>query len=80
MLATASHDEHVNNAAVLGTNYGCVDCHNTVVSANTTLSTGRLALHVDGSKHVGFAAQERPDERRVRGAELREQLLPLERA
>ncbi len=54
-IATASHDEHVNNAAVLGANYGCVDCHNTVVSANTTVSNA--TLHVNGSRDVGFATR-----------------------
>jgi len=38
------HDKHVNNAAYLGTNFGCVDCHSAVVSNDTTIS--------DRTRHV----------------------------
>ncbi len=36
---STNHAGHVNNTAVLGTNYGCVDCHSSTVSNNTTVST-----------------------------------------
>ena len=45
LLATGAHQKHVNNAAYLGTNFGCVDCHAKTVSNNTTLADKRL--HVD---------------------------------
>ena len=45
LLSTGAHQKHVNNAAYLGTNFGCVDCHAKTVTGNTTLSDKRL--HVD---------------------------------
>jgi len=45
---SGKHAAHVNNAAVLGTNFGCVDCHNKTVSDNTTLNvTTGTTLHVN---------------------------------
>lgn len=38
------HDSHVNNASYLGSNFGCVDCHASVVSSDTNI--------IDRSKHV----------------------------
>jgi predicted CxxxxCH...CXXCH cytochrome family protein len=35
---SGKHQNHVNNAAVIGTNFGCVDCHAKTVSNDTTLS------------------------------------------
>jgi predicted CxxxxCH...CXXCH cytochrome family protein len=53
ILATGKHTNHVNNTAVIGTNYGCADCHNTVVSADRTVST--LGNHVNQARNVGIA-------------------------
>lgn len=38
------HDKHVNNAAYLGTNFACIDCHANTVIDNATIK--------DKSKHV----------------------------
>jgi predicted CxxxxCH...CXXCH cytochrome family protein len=48
----------VNNAAVLGSNYGCIECHAATVSSNSTISD--TTKHADGSieiagSHVGTA-------------------------
>ena len=48
-LATGSHTAHMNNAAYLGANYGCVTCHNTTVSADRTLSTVANQIAPPGS-------------------------------
>ncbi len=47
-----AHAAHTNNAAVLGGNYACVDCHATVVNAGNVI-TG-AALHVNGLKTVAI--------------------------
>jgi len=36
---SGEHTAHVNNAAVIGTNFGCVECHAKTVSNNTTIGT-----------------------------------------
>lgn len=41
---SGKHASHVNNAAILGSNYGCVECHSATVSDNSTIS--------DKTKHV----------------------------
>jgi len=48
---SGKHANHVNNAAFLGVNYGCAECHGATVSDNSTISD--LTKHVDGS--VEFA-------------------------
>ncbi len=53
VIATGKHAAHVNNAAVLGTNFGCVDCHAKTVSNNTTIAT--IANHVNGLKDYSGA-------------------------
>jgi predicted CxxxxCH...CXXCH cytochrome family protein len=50
---SAKHALHANNAAVLGTNYGCVECHSATVSSNTTVSD--LTKHADGSIELAGA-------------------------
>ena len=52
-IATGSHGAHVNNVAYLGTNFGCVTCHDATVDADRTLDalTGYVN-HVDGQKDV----------------------------
>ena len=37
-LATGKHAPHVNNAAVLGDNLGCAECHAKTVSADRSIS------------------------------------------
>jgi predicted CxxxxCH...CXXCH cytochrome family protein len=39
------HQKHVNNSAVIGTNFGCVDCHALTVNSDTNISN--LSKHVD---------------------------------
>jgi len=53
VIATGKHGAHVNNATVLGTNLGCVDCHAKTVSGNTTITT--VARHVNGLKDYSGA-------------------------
>ena len=45
-IALGKHAAHTNNAAILGTNFGCVECHGKTVSNNTTISTP--ARHMNG--------------------------------
>ncbi|GFO60933.1 cytochrome c [Geomonas silvestris] len=44
---SAKHALHVNNAAVLGTNYGCVECHSATASSNTAIAD--VTKHANGS-------------------------------
>ena len=41
---SGAHRQHVNNAAVLGANFGCAECHGFTVSSGTTIN--------DRSRHV----------------------------
>jgi predicted CxxxxCH...CXXCH cytochrome family protein len=50
---SGKHAKHVNNASVLGTNYGCVKCHSATVSDNTTIAD--KTKHVNGTKDVSAA-------------------------
>jgi predicted CxxxxCH...CXXCH cytochrome family protein len=50
---SGKHANHVNNATILGTNYGCVACHSETVSNNTTISN--ISKHADGNKDVPTA-------------------------
>jgi predicted CxxxxCH...CXXCH cytochrome family protein len=52
-MATNKHGAHINNAGVIGTNYGCTDCHSDTVSDDTTIGTP--ANHVNQSKEVSYA-------------------------
>ncbi len=45
-LATGKHTVHTNNPAVIGTNYGCADCHAKTVTADRTI--GSVTLHGNG--------------------------------
>jgi predicted CxxxxCH...CXXCH cytochrome family protein len=45
-ISTGKHAAHLNNAVVLGTNFGCTDCHAKTVSGNTTIGTP--ANHING--------------------------------
>ena len=52
-ITLGNHPEHMNQAAVLGTNYDCAQCHNATVSAgNDLLITG--TVHANGTKNVAF--------------------------
>ena len=50
---SGKHAIHVNNAGVLGTNYGCVECHSATVSDNSTIAD--TSKHTDGSIVVAGA-------------------------
>lgn len=41
-MATGKHQAHVNNAALLGTNFTCADCHAKTVSGNSTIINGTM--------------------------------------
>ncbi len=45
-VTTGKHAAHVNNAAYLGENYGCVICHANTVTSNTAL-TANVTKHVN---------------------------------
>jgi predicted CxxxxCH...CXXCH cytochrome family protein len=45
-IALGKHTAHTNNAAILGTNFGCIECHAKTVSGNTTISNS--ANHLNG--------------------------------
>lgn len=47
-LSTGKHQQHVNQASLLGANYGCVDCHALTVSSD--LSISNASRHADGFK------------------------------
>ncbi len=57
-LATGSHTGHVNAAAYLGTNLGCVTCHDATIGAadGAIDATTGFANHVDGQKDVDAAS------------------------
>jgi predicted CxxxxCH...CXXCH cytochrome family protein len=44
-ITTGMHTQHINQAAVLGTNLGCVECHANTVSSNSAISN--QAKHVN---------------------------------
>ena len=53
---SGKHANHVNNAAFLGTSYGCIECHSATVSDSSTIAD--RTKHDDGSievagSHVG---------------------------
>ena len=51
-MASNAHDMHVDNVAVLGTNFGCVDCHSDTVSDDATISA--FGNHTDGFYNVVY--------------------------
>ncbi len=51
-MATGKHTQHINQSAVLGTNYGCQECHNTTTTNGTTITT--IANHVNGTRNVSM--------------------------
>lgn len=50
-IATGNHTAHINNAALLGSNYSCAVCHAPTVSDDTTFSDA--ANHDNGTKNYG---------------------------
>ena len=59
-MASNAHGSHVNNAATIGTNYECAECHSsTVGSGNNELITS-YTNHVDGTKTVTGAKVDSP--------------------
>ncbi len=56
-LVTGKHSAHLNNTGVIGTNFFCANCHNSVVAnGNSPISTAGYALHVNGTANVAFSA------------------------
>ena len=53
---SAKHANHMANASVIGTNYVCADCHNTVVAAGNSPITSQ-ANHVNGAKNIAIATR-----------------------
>ena len=45
-MTTGKHGAHINNAAILGANYGCAECHAKTVSNDTTIAD--VTRHVNG--------------------------------
>ncbi len=50
-IATNKHTAHINNATLLGSNYGCADCHAPTVSSDTVFSNP--ANHQNGTVNYG---------------------------
>lgn len=53
-IVSGLHAQHVNAAAVLGTNIPCASCHNGVLASGNDRSVTGLAAHTDGVKTVSF--------------------------
>ncbi len=51
VLTTGKHTAHVNNTSVIGSNYGCADCHAMTVAADRTFANA--ALH--GNSFVDYS-------------------------
>lgn len=41
-IVTGMHDQHINNSAIFGANYGCVECHAQTVSDDRTVKSQDL--------------------------------------
>ncbi|HET9551441.1 MAG TPA: CxxxxCH/CxxCH domain-containing protein, partial [Anaeromyxobacteraceae bacterium] len=54
---SATHAAHVANAAVIGTNYVCGDCHAATVAAGTNSPITSVTNHVNGVKDVSIATR-----------------------
>jgi predicted CxxxxCH...CXXCH cytochrome family protein len=55
IMVTGKHSEHISQAAVLGTNYGCQDCHSTVTTNGTSITTP--ANHINKTRDVSMATR-----------------------
>ncbi|BDV44292.1 cytochrome c [Geotalea uraniireducens] len=53
-ISSGVHAQHINAAAVIGTNYDCARCHSGTVSAGNDRAIATLTNHVAGSKTVSF--------------------------
>ncbi|AJE02507.1 CxxxxCH/CxxCH domain c-type cytochrome [Geobacter pickeringii] len=53
-IVSGLHTQHINQAAVLGTNFECARCHNGPVSAGNDRAITTPANHVNGTKTVSF--------------------------
>ena len=51
-MSTGNHTEHINNASVIATNYGCQECHNTTTTNGTSITTP--ANHIDKTRNVSM--------------------------
>ncbi|KAF0220457.1 MAG: hypothetical protein FD174_1111 [Geobacteraceae bacterium] len=55
VVTTGLHAQHVNNAAVLGTNNSCAACHGTTVGAGSDRTVTTLGNHLNSSVNVSFS-------------------------
>jgi predicted CxxxxCH...CXXCH cytochrome family protein len=55
VIATGLHPQHINAAAMLGSNYNCASCHNGPVGAGNDRLIAATASHVDGTKTIVFS-------------------------
>jgi predicted CxxxxCH...CXXCH cytochrome family protein len=53
-IMTNAHDNHVNNAAILGVNYNCRRCHYATIQNNDNVTLFSRAVHVNGVRNVSF--------------------------
>jgi predicted CxxxxCH...CXXCH cytochrome family protein len=51
-MNSGNHTEHMNQAAFLGTNYGCQECHNSTTSDGTSITTP--GNHIDTTRTVSI--------------------------
>ena len=68
-MSTGNHTEHINNASVIATNYGCQECHNTTTTNGTSITTS-CEPHQRDARRVDAQG------RLVDLSELLERLLP----
>jgi predicted CxxxxCH...CXXCH cytochrome family protein len=59
-MTAGKHENHVDQAGVIGTNYECMTCHNATVSAGDNEAITNLANHVNGAKNVAGAYVDSP--------------------
>ncbi len=53
-ILTGLHPQHVNESALLGTNFDCARCHSTTVGVGNDRALTTPANHVNGSKTISF--------------------------
>ena len=53
-MATGSHASHMNNDSVIGSNYGCAECHDATVSISSDTTITNKANHADTQKDVSI--------------------------
>ena len=55
LALSGKHPQHVNNAAILGTNYGCKDCHVETVAGASNFTITDRSKHVNGTANLSGA-------------------------